>query len=134
MKDGLLAPFRLMYAGFRYLDFFSMKYSGKPLTTSGDTRGRHVDARRLVERQNVAAAGDVSADEAATVAPSDWLLVRRAPGGADEVVARSVAAYDLARDGSVLVTDGAAIFSVRAGDGSRKKVAAAKMVMAIVAI
>ena len=69
LKDGLLAPFRLMYAGFRYLDFFSMKYSGKPLTTTGDTKGRRVDARRLLERQNVAGSGDEEAQEAAMRAP-----------------------------------------------------------------
>jgi hypothetical protein len=134
LKDGLLAPFRLMYAGFRYLDFFSMKYSGKSLTTGRDLRRRNVDARRLLERQNVAAAGDAEPDEEAIRAPSEWVLVRRSPKGEEEIVAKSVAAYDLARDGSLLVTDGAALHRLAPGDRARTKLAAAAQVMAIAAL
>jgi hypothetical protein len=110
LKDGILAPFRLAYAGFRYLDYFSQKYAGKPLTTSGDTRGRNVDARRLVERQNIAAAGrGADDDDEATKAPRDWLLVRCTPGATDTVIAHHVAAYDIGRNGVIHVTDGKSI-------------------------
>ena len=134
MKDGLLAPFRLMYAGFRYLDFFSMKYAGKPLTTSGNTKGRNVDARRLLERQNVAAAGDGEGDEESMRAPSDWVLVRRSPEGDEKVVASSVVAYDLALDGSILTTDGMAIHRTGADGSAPRKITAAKLVASIVAL
>jgi hypothetical protein len=133
LKDGLLAPFRLMYAGFRYLDFFSMKYSGKPLTTAGNTKGRHVDARRLLERQNVAAAGD-EAGEDAMRAPSDWVLVRRTPSGDETVLAKSVAAYDLVRDGTILVTDGAEVLRMDGTGGARRKLAAVKLATGLVAL
>jgi hypothetical protein len=134
LKDGLLAPFRLMYAGFRYLDFFSMKYSGKPLTTSGNTKGRNVDARRLLERQNVAAAGDAEIDEDAMRAPADWVLVRRTPAGDETVVAKSVVAYDFSRDGRILVTDGLHVHRVDADGGSRRKLATARLVTSLVAL
>jgi len=111
-----------------------MKYSGKPLTTSGDTKGRNVDARRLLERQNVAAAGDVEADEDARRAPADWVLVRRAPGADEEVVARSVVAYDLAPDRTILVTDGIAVHRLPPDGGSGRKLAAAKFVTSLVAL
>lgn len=117
LKDGLFAPFRLMYAGFRYLDFFTMRYTGKPLTTSGNARGRHVDARRLLERQNVATAGGEVEDETPR-APDDWTLVRREPGsGGETVIARSVVAYAPERDGSWLVSDGGAVLRVDATGG-----------------
>jgi hypothetical protein len=134
VKDGLLAPFRLMYAGFRYLDFFSMKYSGKPLATSGNTKGRNVDARRLLERQNVAAAGEVDDGEDTIRAPSDWVLVLRTPSGEEEVIAKSVAAYDLAPDGAVLVTDGVVINHLGAGEKTPRKLVVAKQVTSIVAL
>jgi hypothetical protein len=134
LKDGLLAPFRLMYAGFRYLDFFSMKYSGKPLTTTGNTKGRNVDARRLLERQNVAAAGDAEADEDAMRAPADWVLVRRTPGEEEAVIARSVVAYDRAQDGTILVTDGMTVQRLPPDGGSGRKLAAAKLVTSLVAL
>ena len=44
LKDGLLAPFRLAYAGFRYLDFFSMKYSEREAA-------RHEQQRQGQERR-----------------------------------------------------------------------------------
>lgn len=113
LKDGLLAPFRLAYAGFRYLDYFSMRYTGKPLATAGDTRARRIDARKLYERQNLGVddPSSVAADASLHRAPADWVLVRRRPGdvvddGVDDVVATNVVAFDLERDGTVVVSDG----------------------------
>jgi hypothetical protein len=133
MKDSALAPFRLLYAGFRYLDFFSMRYTGRPLTTSGDTKGRRVDARNLLERQNVAGPQDDDGGEAARRAPRDWVLVARTPDGQEREVASSVAAYDLASDGVVLVSDGASIDCVDA-KGKRAPVGKAKLVTALAAL
>lgn len=56
-EDGLLAPLRLAYAGFPHLDFFSQRYAGKPLTSAGNVKARNLDARKLVQGQNVAARG-----------------------------------------------------------------------------
>ncbi|HEX3771146.1 MAG TPA: hypothetical protein VHV30_09795 [Polyangiaceae bacterium] len=89
---------------------------------------------KLLERQNVAAAGDAEAGEEAIRAPADWTLLRRSPGGDEEVVAKSVAAYDLARDGSLLVTDGAALHRLSAGDRARTKLVSATYVTAIAAL
>jgi hypothetical protein len=133
LKDGALAPFRLLYAGFRYLDFFTMRYTGRPLATSGDTKGRRVDARSLLERQNVAGGDDDDGEEAAKGVPRDWVLVARSPDGNEREVASGVAVYDLASDGTVLVSDGAAIDSID-GNGKRARVGKAKLVMALAAL
>jgi hypothetical protein len=132
LKDSFLAPFRLMYAGFRYLDFFSMRYTGKPLATSGDTKSRNLDARRLVERQNVAAA-ETEGDDQVPRVPRDWVLVKRAPDGDETVVATSVAAYELGSNGDVVVSDGASIERIDAS-GARTRLAAARFVSSIVAL
>jgi hypothetical protein len=130
IKDSALAPFRLLYAGFRYLDFFSMKYSGRPLATSGDTKGRRVEARSLLERQNVAGPDDDSGDEASTRAPRDWVLVARSPGGEERELAAGVAAYDVARDGTLVVTDGASLDCI-GPTGKRAQIGKAKVVTAV---
>lgn len=129
LKDGLLAPFRLAYAGFRYLDYFSMRYTGKPLATAGDTRARRIDARKLYERQNLAV-DDAEADVALHRAPADWVLVRRQPGGSDDVVATNVVAFDLERDGTVVVSDGNGIERI-APDGRTMRISRAPRVTAI---
>lgn len=110
LKDGLLAPFRLAYAGFRYLDFFSMRYTGKPLANAGNAKARNVDARRILERQNIAAAGEQVQEEADVGrAPAEWVLVRRRPGGEEAVVATNVLAYDVDARGEVLLSDGVGV-------------------------
>jgi hypothetical protein len=49
-------------------------------------------------------------------------------------VAKSVVAYDLARDGSLLVTDGMTVQRVEAEGGSPRRVAKARLVTGIVAL
>lgn len=131
VKDGLLMPFRLAYAGFRYLDFFSQRYAGKPLANAGNVKARNMDARKLLERQNIAAAGDV--DDAMTQvnrAPSEWELVRRLPSGAEEVLAKNVAAFDVDAAGHLFTSDGAGI--ERVSDG--KRIAKVPRALTLVAI
>lgn len=132
LKDGLLAPFRLAYAGFRYLDYFSMRYTGKPLATSGNTRARKIDARKLLERQNLAAVDDEEQEAALRRAPSDWVLVRRRPDGDEVVVAKHVVAFDLEASGAVLVSDGDGVDRI-APDAGTTRVSRAPRVTAIAA-
>lgn len=115
LGDIVLFPFRLARAVFHYLNLFSLVYARKPLTTAGApwmenpdvktmvVRGRMVDARKAL-RQAAKKSGTPS------VVPGNWELVLRRPDAAAEVVARGVIAYDLAPDGSVVFTNGTAIF------------------------
>lgn len=132
LKDGLFAPFRLAYAGFRYLDFVTMKYTGKPLATSGNTRGRQVDARKLLERQNVAAVGDDADDPNAYRAPSSWELVRRLPNGDETVIATGVVAYAVDANGAVMISDGNGILRL-SPRGEKTRVSKRPRALAIVA-
>ena len=132
LKDGLLAPFRLAYAGFRYLDFFSMRYAGKPLANAGNTRARNIDARKLIERQNIAAAGEEQDEASLRRAPSDWVLLRRRPDGEETVIAKSVVAFDVDASGAVLVSDGDGVDRIDAG-GSTQRLSRTPRVMAVAA-
>jgi len=132
LKDGLLAPFRLAYAGFRYLDFFSMRYAGKPLTNTGNARARNIDARKLIERQNIAAAGEEQDEATLRRAPSDWVLLRRRPDGEETVVAKSVVAFDIDASGAVLVSDGDGVDRIEPSGGA-KRLSRTPRVMALTA-
>src|SRR5262249_21667691 len=46
--DFLLFPFRLVYAVFQYLNFFSTKYTGSPLTTAGGPKREGADIRKMM--------------------------------------------------------------------------------------
>ncbi|MBO6933611.1 MAG: hypothetical protein JJ863_01510 [Deltaproteobacteria bacterium] len=127
LMDFVLFPFRLIFALFAYLNFFTASYTGKPLTTAGGPEKQGRDARQLAIWGNLLAAGAVApgkADEPRDV-PSSWQLLRWTlddegqPKGDPEVLAKSVADYHLASDGSVVFTTGRTVVCL-SPDGSRE--------------
>ena len=112
LKDIALFPFRLGYAIFQYLQFFSMIYTGKKLTSADGSRSRELDLKEMMIWGNKVSAqqADKPGEEAPDLVPSTWHLVRQRPGYDPETLAKGVLAYDLAPDGSVVYSNGSAIF------------------------
>jgi hypothetical protein len=136
----LLIPLRLLQAIAGFFNFFSVRYSGKPLLGGRNARATEADIRRMMLWGNMAAAqqaalAQVTADELQALrAPSDWVLVRRRKGeGSDEVLARGVATWDLLTDGTVLFSDGVDISSRSVG-GRVTKLASDTGVRALVGL
>jgi len=121
LKDTVLLPFRLLFAFMQFLNFFSMRYSGKKLTTPPGTPRRDVDLRQMMIWGNVIQAEQATEDEDADLVPSSWQLARRTRNGDEEILAKGVLAYDVAADGKVIYSNGNAIF-VRHPDGRREQV------------
>lgn len=121
VKDVFAFPFRLAGAVFHYLNFFSARYSGKPLTTAGG-RGR-VDARRLAELSNLIDASRPEGPGADADAGPDQTLVRVGPGGDVDVIARRVIAFAPCAHG-VLVARASGIH--RIADGRETRLASAR--------
>ena len=125
LLDALLFPFRLLRAVFHYLNFFSLMYSRKPLTSAGGPRverdpkdlilqGRRIDAEKAL-RKGIATSGVPS------LVPSDWVLIRCNENGIQETLAKSVAAYNLDNDGNIIYTNGCGIFYITP-EGRHEKV------------
>jgi hypothetical protein len=123
LLDTLLLPFRLLRALFHYLNFFSLMYSRKPLTSAnGPARqadlkqlvlqGRRIDAEKAL-RQHPASHG------VGSLVPASWELVRRDLQGREDVLARHVASFDIAPDGTVMHTNGRGVFVIDPQGGSR---------------
>lgn len=139
--DLLLAPFRLLFALIGFFNFFTVRYTGKPLVTSGDARSRAADTRRMMELGNIVNAdraarrglekeGDDREDEGTV--PSSWKLLRIA-NGKEETIAKGVLSFDLMPNGRVVYTSGKQIF-VRDKAGKATKVSDEKAVTVVVAI
>lgn len=111
--DTLLFPFRIVFALLSYLNFFTVRYTGKPLMTSGNARQRSADMRNMLMMGNLANAEQIAARaaEKEDTAPlfAGWSLCARGENGDERVVARGVRAFDLLPDGAVLITDGSKI-------------------------
>jgi hypothetical protein len=136
--DTILFPFRLLYAFVQYLNFFSARYTGKPLTTAGGPKQQGADARQMMIWGNLiqaeqGARNGADGGEPPAVVPRSWKLVRHRQEGAPEVVADSVGSFDLTRDGGILFTTGSAVYLLRP-DGSRERLLVAPLVEQVVAL
>jgi hypothetical protein len=132
IKDFFLLPVRLLFAVFQYLNFFSARYTGKPLTTAGGPQRKAGDMRRMLEWANLVDAQQRGDDETGGI-PATHRLVRRRPSGGPEVIASGVACFDVAPDGSVVYATGSEIRRLTA-DGRTEKVCPAAAVETVVVL
>ena len=123
--DVLLLPFRFLRAVYMFCNFMSMMFSGQPLATTFGQRqmkpqqaqfltlwGQAIDTKKAMQKN--------SGEQAGALVPKDWELVRRSPGGEEQTLASNVLAYDLGPAGSIVFTNGTAVFWQQA-DGKREK-------------
>jgi len=115
LLDFLLFPFRLLFAVFQWLNYFTARYTGRPLTTAGGPRREGADLRQMMVWGNL-----IDADEAVKakyrdtgevpgLVPATWQLVRESEGK-QEVLAKGVLSYALCSGGAIVYTNGNAIY------------------------
>ena len=112
--DLVLLPFRLLYAVFQFLNFFTVRYTGNTLTTTGNARQKHADIRKMMIWGNLLDADkarDRADDGTPALVPKTWELICRG-AEKEEVVAKGVLCYDLYSDGSVLYSNGSGIYHI----------------------
>lgn len=132
LLDVLLLPFRLLAAVFSWLNFFTIRYSGRPLVGDPGAFPYPRDHFRqwLGWGQSI---GDArrDGDTPATV-PNTWQLVRQPPGAEPSVIARGVCAFDLTPTGIVWST-GSAIHH-RAWDGTDERLCTGSRIAHVIAL
>lgn len=120
VKDTVLFPFRLSFAIFQFFNFFSMRYSGRPLATSRGAAQRRPDLRHMMVWGNMIDADRAAREnrdgdpDAPALVPSSWQLVRQSSGG-KQILAKGVLSFDVAPDGSILYSNGSAVHRLDAG-------------------
>ncbi len=140
LLDAVLFPFRMAHAIFQFFNFFSMRYTGKPLSNSGGAAQRQPDLRQMMVWGNlidVARAeredrlGDSSAP---SLVPSSWQLVRQSSDGGTEVLTANVLSFDIATDGSLLYSNGSAVHRIPPGGGHAERVLVGTMIEQVAAL
>jgi hypothetical protein len=136
VTDTLLFPFRMAYAIFQFFNFFSMRYTGRPLTTSKGALQKTPNLKQmmlwgnLLDVDRVAHGGE---PDAPALVPSSWQLVRESPDG-KEVLATGVVSFDLESDGSVLYSNGSSVHRIEAGNRLAKRLLVGQMIEQVAAL
>jgi hypothetical protein len=123
--DIFLMPFRMIYAVFQFLNWFTIKYTGRTLTTAGGAAQKDIDIKRQKLMSNIIDAEAATRQELLDSlekrgAVSDsWQLIRRRTGEAPETIARSVWAYDLSESGDIVYSSGNRLHQICEDDRSK---------------
>jgi hypothetical protein len=123
LTDALFFPFRLLRAIFHYLNFFSLMYSRKPLTsasgpeTKADMKEVMLQGRRIDAQKALRSAGLVRG--VPSLVPSSWQLVSRDDNGHERILAQNVSSYDLCADGTIVYSNGCGVFILDAAGQSK---------------
>lgn len=136
LLDTLLFPFRLLRAVFHYLNFFSLVYSRKPLTSASGPevkadmknillQGRRIDAEKALRTMR-------TVQGVPSLVPDSWELVRRDTEGDERVLATNVSSYDIGPDGTIVYTNGQGVFVIEP-DGSARLALRDQLVSDVVA-
>ena len=137
LLDFVLFPFRFLFAIFQFMNFFTVRYTGKTLVTSGNARQKQTDIRQMMMLGNLMQAqrdAEKSAerDREGLVAKS-WELIRKTGSGEIQVLERGVLSFDLCDDGAIVFTDGSRVF-LRQPNGSKEKIAEDKFISQVIAV
>lgn len=138
LKAIVMMPVRLIQAIYGFVDFFTRRYSGKPLMSAGEQKQdvpmQIMRAWGELVTPAMLRKGNKDLDETAeSLVPDTWQLVRQAAQGEPEVLAKGVLNYDLAPDGTIVYTNGSAIFHI-APNGVSAKLCQGKLVESVVVI
>ena len=138
LKDILLFPYRLARAGFHFLNFFSLMFSGQPLRTAGGPErpatpesrylslwGQMVDTRKQMFQRR--------GSEESGLVPKDWQLIRRDPAGKETLLADGVLTFDVGPSGDVLYTDGKRV-RLRNAAGETSEVTTDELIQRVVLV
>jgi hypothetical protein len=140
LRDALLFPFRMAYAIFQFFNFFSMRYTGKPLSTSRGGAQRQLDIKQmmiwgnLIDVESAARQDRLGDPDAPSLVPSSWQLVRHSSNGRKEVLAKGVLSFDIDGEGSLLYSNGSAIHRMASGGGQAERIVVGKMIEQVAAL
>ncbi len=125
LTDILMFPVRLVKSLFGFLSFFSLKYSGTPLS-SGGTKAKQKDESQLfIDGNLINAEKELKAnrnEKAPGIIPKSWELRKLSKDGRDELIRGGVLCYTIDENGKVVYSNGK--FILRIDDSGEEKLAA----------
>jgi len=122
VKDFFLFPFRVLFALFQFLNFFSALFTGKQLTSNDGAKAQHMNMKQMMIWGNLVRAQRQTKpeEEGMDLVPKSWELYRRAPNGKTTMLTNGVLAYDVSPEGLIVYTNGSALFLLHP-DGRKER-------------
>jgi len=113
-KDFLLIPWRLIRAFYSFLQFFSMRYTGEPLSTAGPNplQAKKKDPKEIFINGNLINAEQAFKENTSKgekfpgIAPRNWELMRREKDGSLTCLKKGVLDFDLTENGEIVFSNG----------------------------
>ena len=113
--DFVLIPWRFLVAIYAFFNFFTMRYTGRPLAQGGNA-AKGADLKRMMLWGNMVDAEQQMRakphEENPDLVPRDWELIRQDPNGEVVTLARGVLSFDLFADNSLIYSNGSAVFQL----------------------
>jgi hypothetical protein len=137
--DIVILPFKLLNALFHYFEWFSIKYTGRTLTTASGEKQKEIDLKRRKLMENIYAAQDAIRDEMLSegensgLVPGSWQLICESPGESAKTLAKGVVSFDLSGDGSIVYSNGSAVYRLSAG-GEAEQLAVGDFIEKVVSL
>ncbi|KGF73370.1 hypothetical protein DO97_19905 [Neosynechococcus sphagnicola sy1] len=114
LLDIVMMPLWFLYAIFQWINFFTLRYTGKPLMTAGQPQPMDVKQMmvwgNLIDAEQAARRNRFGEADAPALVPRSWQLVRQRPAQQPEVLSEGVLAFDLAADGTLVYANGSAVY------------------------
>ena len=136
LVDVILFPFRLLRAVFHYLNFFSLMYSRKPLTSASgpkveaDIKDMLIKGKRIDAEKALRTEGRINGIP--SLVPRSWQLVKRTQNGDETILATNVASFDISSDDAILFSNGYAVFQL-ASDNQSQVILRDKLIADVIA-
>lgn len=134
LLEILLIPFKIIYAIYRFLEAFTMLFTGKTFTsnTSGNNPAKNRNERdifiegNLIEAEKNLKKSRKRGEKFPGIAPQSWKLMLRRPDGESETLMNGVIAFDLDDEGNLIFTNGKNVL-LRKKNGSVEKISDASL-------
>lgn len=114
LKEILLIPVKLVKALYGWIDFFTIKHTGEPLTSAGGnpSKAKQPDMKEILINGNIINAektlkeNSQKGEKYPGIAPRSWELMVMGKDGEAQSIKKGVLDYDIAPDGSVVLSNG----------------------------
>lgn len=122
LKNLLLAPVKLIKAIIGWLDFFTKRYAGESLKTSGANPAKTQPKSEeelfiegnLIKAEKNFIKNQSDGDKYAGFIPKSWELIKVSPSGVTTTLKQGVMSYCLSDDG-VIISNGKSLINIKDG-------------------